>query len=143
PPTSSRVNPPGRWIAGGACGRAAPRSAHPAVPQAPRTAMTRPPIAGRSRHHLTLEHTFVSVGAGYDIQVPRETKVRGSLSRALLQIREHLTRRVRSGSAGDPAAGMRSRTAEVERGQSQPISRVAEEGPPREELVERRLAVER
>ena len=49
----------------------------PAVPQAPRTATTRPPIAPRSRHHLTLEHTFVSVGDGYDTQA-RETGVTGA-----------------------------------------------------------------
>ena len=60
-----------------------------------------------------------------------------------LSVRDDLAGRVLAGLAGDAAARMGARARQVEPLERQPVAGVAEERPPQEELVERRLAVQR
>src|SRR6185503_1008942 len=70
---------------------------------------------------------------------PREPSARST--ELLLGALEDLPGGVRSGTAGDPAARMGARARKVEPLEQEPVARLPQQGPPREELVERRLRV--
>src|SRR5437764_13077594 len=61
----------------------------------------------------------------------------------LFNVLQNFPARVRARSAGDAAAGVRARAAEVEAAQGRAVLRPADEGAEGVELVERHLAVER
>src|SRR5947209_3512715 len=61
----------------------------------------------------------------------------------LFNVLQNFPARVRAGRAGDAAAGVRARAAEVEAAQGRAVLRPADEGAEGVELVERHLAVER
>src|ERR687888_2512888 len=64
-------------------------------------------------------------------------------SASALQVLQNLPARVRARGAGDAAAGVRARAAEVEAAKRRAVLRPADEGAEGVELVERHLAVER
>ena len=60
----------------------------------------------------------------------------------LLPVLEELARGVRAGSAHDPAAGVRTRAAQIERANRCPVLGPTRHGPQEEELIGTHLAVE-